>query len=110
MPGGTALVAMLFIVTVDPFLAGMNTSCDQVGMFMCPAVGGFVEGGSAGIRSQAGFAAAWSPWRVSVTVLLNASLRETEKLGPVKPLTVDGITIAAGGEIEKSGICMTVPL
>src|SRR6266702_4459287 len=102
---------MLLVLTLVPCLLGMKTSVDQVGMFMCPAVGGAVEGGSTGIRSHAGFEAAWSPCRWRVTVLLKESLRLTVKLGPVIGLAVVlGTTNAGGGAMAKSGICWTVPL
>ena len=52
-----------------------------------------------------------SPCRWSVTVLLNSSLRETVKFGPLTGATVvDGSVMALGGAMAKSGICMTVPL
>src|SRR6266550_4527124 len=97
MPAGTAVVRMEFMATVVPFLAGMKLSGDQVGMFMLPGRGTPVEGGSS-MMSYAGLLVLWSPRSRSETVLLNASLRETVKFGPV------------GGAMEKSGICMTVPL
>ena len=87
--GGTAFVWMLLVRTVVPFLAGMKTSVDQVGWFMSPAAGG-VTGGS-GMRSYSGWpaaAASRSPWRWSVTVELNESLRETTKFGPLASVPV----------------------
>src|SRR6266508_4863 len=111
MPAGMRLVRMLLVVTLVPCLVGMKTSGVQVGMFMCPGVGGAVDGGSTGIRSQAGFEAPWSPCRWRVTVLSNASLRLTTKFGPVIGRSVVvGTTNAEGGAIAKSGICWTVPL
>src|SRR5437773_3234202 len=98
------------MATVVPFLAGMKLFCDQVGMFMLPANGTPVDGGSS-MMSYAGFAVLWSPRRYSSTVLLKASLRATEKFGPVTGvIVVEGGGIAVGGLMEKSGICMTVPL
>lgn len=45
-----------------------------------------------------------------MTVLLNASLRETVKLGPsTGDDVVDSSVMDEGGEIAKSGICITVP-
>src|SRR6266540_7462149 len=112
MPAGMSEVLIVCIWTVVPCLAGTNTSVDHVGWFMWPGNGGVTDG--VGRMSQAGCpiaVAAASPWRWRVTVLLNASLRETVKFGPLTGVTVvDGTVIAAGGLIAKSGICITVPL
>ena len=110
MPAGTAVVRIEFMATVVPFLAGMKLSCDQVGMFMLPGSGMPVDGGSS-MMSYAGLLVLWSPRSSSDTVLLNASLRDTVKFGPVIGVTVvEGTVIAVGGVMEKSGICITVPL
>src|SRR5437016_4368353 len=110
MPEGTVVVRIEFMATVVPFLSGMKLFTDQVGMFMSPGNGTPVDGGSA-MMSYAGLLALWSPRRKSATVLLKASLRATVKFGPViGVIVVVGTVIAVGGEIEKSGICITVPL
>ena len=70
-----------------------------------------MTGGWRGIRRrligdevEGGFGAAWSPWSDSATVLLNASLRETVKFGPLSGApVVDGSTMAEGGVIGEVG-------
>src|SRR5918992_5755997 len=98
MPGATALVAKSSMATLrlDWLEAKVKLSGLKTGSFISPAAGAAVP--ATGMMLSAGSGASSSPTSWSSTEPVNASFRDTLKVGPsVGDDVVDGRVICDGG-------------